>query len=162
MRWPVRAIVLTDAGDKLDAFAASAVALTKSGTSTLELAMAGVPMVVTYRGHPLSAAIVRRLLKVRFASILNLLAGEAIVPEFLQENCRPEKLAEALIGLLANPSAAAAQLAATGAVLAQLRPQGELPSATAAAAVLDLLDQPGGQRAGARCGHTFHDGERSG
>jgi lipid-A-disaccharide synthase len=147
-RWPIRPIVLTGTRDKHDAFAAGTVALAKSGTSTLELAMAGVPMVVTYRGHSVSAAIVRRMLKVPFASILNLIAGEAIVPELLQENCRPDKLAEALLGLLANPSAAAAQRAATRAILAELRPPEGLPSAAAAAAVLELLDQPGCQGSG--------------
>lgn len=147
-RWPVKPIIVTESRDKYDAFAASSAALTKSGTSTLELAMAGLPMVVTYRGNPLSAAIVRRLLKVRFASILNLIAGEAIVPELLQENCRPEKLASALLGLLADPEASAKQRSACQAVLAKLRPPAGVPSEAAAAAVLDLLDQTRGQRPG--------------
>lgn len=51
--WPVRPIVVTDVDDKHDAFAAAGAALTKSGTSTLELALAGVPMAVTYRVNPL-------------------------------------------------------------------------------------------------------------
>ena len=63
--WPVAPILVTDPTEKYDAFAASAAALTKSGTSTLELAMARVPMLVAYRVNPLSAAIARRLVTVR-------------------------------------------------------------------------------------------------
>ena len=59
--WPVRPIVVTDVDDKHDAFAAAGAALTKSGTSTLELALAGVPMAVTYRVNPLTAFMARRL-----------------------------------------------------------------------------------------------------
>ena len=59
--WAVPPVVVTETPDKLDAFAASAAALTKSGTSTLELALAGVPMLVAHRANPATAAIVRRL-----------------------------------------------------------------------------------------------------
>ncbi len=53
--WPIRPILVADTAEKHDAFAASAAALTKSGTSTLELALANVPMLVTYRVNPLTA-----------------------------------------------------------------------------------------------------------
>ena len=90
-RWAVPPVVVTETPDKLDAFAASAAALTKSGTSTLELALAGVPMVVAHRAHPATAAIVRRLVTVRYASLLNILSGEEVVPELLQEHCTPAR-----------------------------------------------------------------------
>ena len=93
--WPVRPIIVSGTEEKHDAFAASAAALTKSGTSTLELALANVPMLVTYRVNPLTAAIARRLVKVSYASLLNLLAGREVVPELLQENCTPDKLVAA-------------------------------------------------------------------
>ena len=128
--WPVRPILIDAAEEKYDAFAASAVALTKSGTSTLELALAGVPMVVAYRVNPLSAEIARRLVKIRYASILNLLAGREVVPELLQESCTPGRLAEIMVSLLTDPGRAAAQRAACREVL---------PSEAAAAAVLGLL-----------------------
>jgi lipid-A-disaccharide synthase len=141
-RWPTPPILLDTIADKHDAFAASAAALTKSGTSTLELAMAGVPMLVGYRVNALSAVIARRMITVRYASILNLIAGQEIVPELIQENCTPERIAAALVPLLTDPAAAAAQRASCRAVLAQLAPPVGTPSAAAAAEVLALLDLP--------------------
>jgi lipid-A-disaccharide synthase len=141
-RWPTPPILLDTIADKHDAFAASAAALTKSGTSTLELAMAGVPMLVGYRVNALSAVIARRIITVRYASILNLIAGQEIVPELIQEACTPEHIAAVLIPLLTDPTAAAAQRAACRAVLAQLAPPVGTPSAAAAAEVLALLDLP--------------------
>jgi len=144
-RWPTPPILLDTIADKHDAFAASAAALTKSGTSTLELALAGVPMLVSQRGNPISVAIFRRMVTVPHLSILNLIAGQEIVPELLQQDCTPERIAAALVPLLTDPAAAAAQRAACRAVLAQLAPPAGTPgdgtpSAAAAAEVLALLD----------------------
>jgi lipid-A-disaccharide synthase len=137
--WPGPAIVLTDAQDKHDAFAAATAALVKSGTSTLELAVAGVPMVVCYKVNPITAAIVRRLVHIRYASILNLLPDRLVVPELLQENCTPAAIEALLLPLLTDPAAAGAQRAETAAVLNMLRAPHGTPSAAAAAAVLELL-----------------------
>jgi lipid-A-disaccharide synthase len=140
--WTPRPIIVTDNAEKYDAFAAAAAALTKSGTSTLELALAGVPMVVAYRVNPATAAIAKRLVKVRYASILNLIAERAVIPELIQKDCTPRKLADALTPLLLDPEAAAAQRAAFRPLLAALRAPEGLPSAAAAEALLGLLDQP--------------------
>jgi len=140
--WPTPPILVTDTADKYDAFAASAAALVKSGTSTLEVAMAGVPMLVAYRVNPLTAAIVRRSVSVQHASLLNLLAGRQIVPEYLQASCTPDRLAPALTSLLTDPAAAAAQRTACHAALDQLRPLQGLPSEAAADAVLNLIGAP--------------------
>jgi lipid-A-disaccharide synthase len=140
--WTPRPVLVTEPQDKYDAFAASSAALTKSGTSTLELAMAGVPMVVAYRLNPLSAVIARRLVTVKYASVINLLAEREVVPELMQEACTPDRLASAMLTLLNDPAAAAAQLAACREMLALLRPPAGLPSEAAAAAILRLLDQP--------------------
>ncbi len=137
--WTPRPVLVTDEADKYDAFAASTAALTKSGTSTLELAMAGVPMVVTYRVNPLSAAIARRLVKVRYASVINLLAEREVVPELIQQACTPDRLAAAMRTLLNDPAAAAAQVAACRDALALLRSPVGAPSDAAASAVLDVL-----------------------
>jgi lipid-A-disaccharide synthase len=140
--WPRPPLLVSETQDKHDAFAASTAALTKSGTSTLELAMASVPMVVSYRVNPLSAAIARRMISVSHASLVNLLAQRDISPELIQKACTPEQLAAAVRVLLDDPTAAAAQRAGFRDVLAMLRPDGQVPSDAAAAAVLRVLDQP--------------------
>ncbi len=138
--WPVRPIIVTEAADKHDAFAASGAALTKSGTSTLELALAGVPMAVTYRVNPVTAAIVRRLIRVPHVAMVNLLAKRELVPELLQQDCRPSLLAATLARLLTDPEAAAQQREGFVAVLDQLRAPRGTPSEAAALEVLALLD----------------------
>jgi lipid-A-disaccharide synthase len=137
--WPVRPILVTDIAQKHDAFAAAAAALCKSGTSSLELALAGVPMAVAYRVNPVSALIARRLIKVPYAALANLLAGRMVIPEFIQQDCTPPRLADALATLLTDPHEAGAQREAFRAIAASLTPAGATPSAAAAAEVLALL-----------------------
>lgn len=75
-------------------------ALIKSGTGTLEAALAGVPFVMAYRAHPLTWALARRLVRVPHVALANLLAGERVVPELLQGEVEPGRLAAALLPLL--------------------------------------------------------------
>jgi len=138
-RWAVKPIVLTGVDEKHDAYAAAGAALTKSGTSTLELALARVPMAVTYRVNPISAALARRLIRVRHVAMVNLLAGREIVPELLQQDCRPERLRAVVGRLLLDQEAAEAQRAAFAEVMASLAAPAGLPSDAAASAVLDVL-----------------------
>jgi lipid-A-disaccharide synthase len=163
--WRTRPILVSEPADKYDAFAAAAAALTKSGTTTLELALAGVPMTVAYKVNPLTAFIARRVVKVRYASILNLIADRAVIPELIQQDCTPGKLAATLAPLLTDPAAADAQRAALRPLLAALRPPTGLPSEAAAAAVLSLLDGAGPDQAGsnqARSNQAGSDEARGG
>jgi lipid-A-disaccharide synthase len=137
--WPRKPILVTEVAEKHDAFAAARVALTKSGTSTLELALADVPMVVTYRVNPITAAIVRRVVRVSYAAMVNLLAGREVVPELIQQHCTPARLAAELGRLIESDAAADAQRTAFAAVMESLRPPQGLPSDAAATAVLALL-----------------------
>jgi lipid-A-disaccharide synthase len=137
--WPQKPVIVQTISDRYDAFAASRAALTKSGTSTLELAMAGIPMAVTYRVNPISAALGRRLIKVSHVAMINLLSKTPIVPELLQENATPEKLAATLQTLLTDQAAAAAQRENFAEALATLRPPTGTPSAAAAAAIAKWL-----------------------
>jgi lipid-A-disaccharide synthase len=99
-------------------------------------------MAVTYRVNPITAALARRLIRVKHVAMVNLLAGRAVVPELLQQDCTPEKLRDVISTLLTDAAAAAAQRAAFKPVMASLRaPEGN-PATAAALAVLDLLDQP--------------------
>jgi lipid-A-disaccharide synthase len=137
--WPIAPLVVDDIADKHDAFAAAGAALTKSGTSTLELALAGVPMAVTYRVNPITAAIARRLIRVPHVAMVNLLAGSRIVPELLQQDCTPQRLADTVAELLTSAATACRQRAAFAGLLARLRPACGRPSEAAADAVLHFL-----------------------
>ena len=110
--------------DSATLMAASDALLLASGTITLEAALLNRPMVVAYRIHPVSAALARalKLLKINRFSLPNLLAGADIVPECMQEECNPARLAAELTPLLADGEAAARQRAALAAVAAQLPP----------------------------------------
>lgn len=148
--WPSAPILLRDPAAKNDAYAAAAAGLIKSGTSSLEMAVAGVPHVVGYRANPVTAEIVRALIRVPFVSLTNLLAERLVVPEFLQQQCTPERLVAALLPLLRDPATTAAQRAGFAEVVARLRPPGGgtaggVPSEAAAAAVLATIDQAAGQ-----------------
>jgi lipid-A-disaccharide synthase len=140
--WPAAPILVEDLADKHDAFAAAAengAGLIKSGTSSLEMAVAGVPHIVAYRVNPITAAIARRLIKVPHASLVNLLCGREVVPECIQENCAPEKLTAALLPLLQNPAFITAQRQGFAETLAKLSAPEGTPSEAAAAAVLAAL-----------------------
>jgi len=145
-RWPVQPLIVTEVDDKHDAYAAAGAALTKSGTSTLELALAGVPMAVTYRVNPLTAAMARRMIRVPYVAMINLLAGRAVVPELLQQDCTAETLGRTALTLLRDPAAANAQRDAFRGVLDSLRPLEGTPSEAAAREVLHVMDQPGRHR----------------
>jgi lipid-A-disaccharide synthase len=105
----------------------------------LELALANVPMLVTYRANALSVAIAKRMLRVKYASILNLVLDRPVVPELLQHHGSPERLAAEVHRLLTDPSAVAAQRAGFAEALAMLRPPEGLPSECAADVVLSML-----------------------
>jgi lipid-A-disaccharide synthase len=137
--WPVPAAVLRDPAAKYDAFAASDAALAASGTVAVELAVAGVPSVIAYRLSPLTGFLAKRLLKVRYVSLPNLLLDRAAQPEFLQGHCTPANLAGALERLLTDPAARAAQKADAAAAVAQLTSGGDSPSQRAARCILDLI-----------------------
>jgi lipid-A-disaccharide synthase len=86
--------------DARSLLAHSAVALVKSGTSTLEAALEGTPCVTVYRTHPLTFAVARRLLRVDHIALPNLIAGRDVVPEVLQNQATPDRLADLLLALL--------------------------------------------------------------
>ncbi|HEX2215311.1 MAG TPA: lipid-A-disaccharide synthase [Xanthobacteraceae bacterium] len=99
-KWNVVPRIVVHRDEKLAAFRIARAALAASGTVTLELALAGVPMVAAYRVAALEAAIARRVIKVPSVILANLVLGEKIVPEFLQESCTADRLAAALAPLL--------------------------------------------------------------
>ena len=146
--WPLAPTILDPRGvdaagsaaDKRAAFAAADAALAASGTVTLELAASGTPMVAVYLSHPLTAAIVRRLVRVDTANLVNLVAGEKVAPEFLQEYFTPQAAAEALAPLFAAGPERARQRAAFERVTRALGRGGPPPERRAARSLLAAID----------------------
>lgn len=137
--WPVPARVITDPGEKDAAFRSARAALAKSGTSTLELAVAGVPMVAAYKVPLVEELVAHALINVPSAILANLVLGENVVPEFLQRACTPERLAAALAPLLRDTPERARQIEAFARLDGLMEIEAAAPSQRAAAAVLAAI-----------------------
>ncbi len=138
--WPVP-VSLVEGGvnQRLAVMAAADAALATSGTVALELAAVGTPHVIAYRANALTAAIVRRMVRIDMASPVNLVAGRRVTPELIQEQCTPDRLAGELSELLGNAEAVETQKAAMNEVMTALGRGGPPPSERAADAVLALI-----------------------
>ena len=137
--WPVPATVIEDRAERFDAFAASRVAIAASGTVALEIALAGLPLVPIYRTKPLTAFLARRLIRVRYVNLINLVLDRPAVPELLQDDCRPEPIAAAALGLIEDDTLRDRQKAAMAEATALLGRGGEPPSRRAADALLRVM-----------------------
>jgi lipid-A-disaccharide synthase len=139
--WAVRPRVVVEPAEKWSAFRNARAALAASGTVTLELALSGVPMVAAYRLHVVEAVIARLIrLQARLPSVIlaNLVVGENVVPELLQEDCTPERLAAALSPLLTDTPERRRQVEAFRRLDDIMAIGTVAPSAKAAALVLDI------------------------
>lgn len=137
--WPVRPRIVTTDEEKFEAFRSARAALACSGTVTLELAVAGVPHVGTYRTGWLEAQIARRLITAETAILANLVIGRKVVPEFLQEFATVEAVTGALIDVIRDGPARKTQLDGFAEIDAIMDFGGEAPSRKAAALVLQVL-----------------------
>jgi lipid-A-disaccharide synthase len=141
--WRHRAHVVEGDAARKAAMCAATVALTKSGTVTTELAMAGCPIVVGYKANPLTAMIGLAIAQVKYLTLFNIAAGEAVAPEFIQRDMTPDKLAAAVAALLDDPARRAAQIAAQNAALAKLGVGAPDPFGAAADVVIRLMRERG-------------------
>lgn len=145
--WPGDPVVLDPTGLNADqiearkrtAFAAGSVALAASGTVSLELASAGVPTVVAYDMNWLSRKIIESMAKIDTVTLTNIITGEKAVPECIGARCKPELITAAMLDLLDDPMARAAQVDAAAEAMHLLGKGGEAPGLRAARAVLDGL-----------------------
>jgi lipid-A-disaccharide synthase len=137
--WKVAPRIVVGEQEKRAAFRIATAALAKSGTVTLELALAQVPMVTAYRTGALEASIVRRALTVTSVILANLVIGENVVPEFLQENCTAEKLAGALGEVLSDSPMRRRQVDAFARLDSIMSTGNQAPSVRAADIVLAML-----------------------
>jgi lipid-A-disaccharide synthase len=137
--WPVAPTIVMGETEKRVAFRSARAALAKSGTVTLELAISGVPMVTAYKVGGLEAFILRRAIKVQSVILANLVIGEEVIPEFLQENCTPENLAAALRAVLSDTPERRRQVEAFARIDAIMSTGKEPPSVRAADIVLATM-----------------------
>jgi lipid-A-disaccharide synthase len=139
--WAVAPRIVVEPADKWAAFCRARAALAASGTVTLELALAGIPTVAAYRLSIVEWNIAR-LLRMRstLPSVIlaNLVLGDNVIPELLQSDCTPERLAKAFLPLLSDTPQRQRQIAAFGRLDAIMAIGGEAPSAKAAGIVLDV------------------------
>jgi lipid-A-disaccharide synthase len=139
--WPFRPHLVSGEEDKFASFKLGRAALAASGTVTLELAVSGTPMVVAYIADALAAKF-RFMLIAHSVVLPNLVLGENVFPEVLQEDCVGEKLSEALLPLIEGGPERDRQLADLASVYQRMRETGEVPSEKAAKIVLDHIRPP--------------------
>jgi lipid-A-disaccharide synthase len=137
---PFRAIITSNDQEKRDAIAASNIAFAKSGTVTLEVAMAGVPMLVAYRIHAISAWWFKRLSLIKYVNLINIIAKREIYPELLQSECTALTVAGVAARILEDKEYQKQQREEAQKILSQMiPPNGEQPSDIAASVVAKAL-----------------------
>src|ERR1700730_2163711 len=138
--WDVPPRVMADPAEKEAAFRVARAALAKSGTVTLELAIAGIPMVAAYKVSTIEYVTVGPAIRKRISSIIlpNLLLGENVVPEILQHHCTAETLARALIALFDQTPERQRQIDAFSRLDSIMEIGSSMPAAGAAGIVLNV------------------------
>jgi len=137
--WPVKPKIAVGETEKRAAFRIARAALAKSGTVTLELALSGIPMVTAYRVGAMEAFILRRAIQVSSVILANLVIGKDVIPEFLQEDCAPEKLSAALSEVLTDTPMRRQQVEAFAQLDAIMSTGSKSPSVLAADIVLATM-----------------------
>jgi len=105
----VRAILINE-DQKYSAFKASNLAIAKSGTNNLEIAIAQLPMITIYKINPLTHFFIKRMVKIKFANLINLILNRELIPELLQKNCCATKIATTAEKLMSNPNLSQKQI----------------------------------------------------
>lgn len=137
--WPVQPRIVVSDSDKRAAFRNARAALAKSGTVTLELALAGVPMVTAYRVTEIEAFVARRVIQTSSIILANLILGENVIPEFLQQDFTADKLAPALRDILGDTPARQRQVEAFARLEQIMSTGGKRPSELAADGVIATM-----------------------
>ena len=138
--WSVRPHLVSGEEDKFAAFKLARAALAASGTVTLELALAGTPMVVAYRADPIASSM-RFLLIAHSVVLPNLILGENVFPEFLNKDCNGEALSRRFYRLCREGDERERQLAALARVIERVRENDGRPERAAAEIVLAYAER---------------------
>ena len=123
-------------GQTYNALALADAAIVSSGTATIEAALLDVPMVVVYRVTPLTALLAKPLVRTSYFSMVNLIAERQVVPELIQKDFTPKRVAEEVLRLLNDSRARQALRAGLADVRARLGPPGAVDRAAEAIASL--------------------------
>lgn len=137
--WSVKPHLVSGESDKFKAFRLATAALAASGTVTLELGLANVPMVVAYRVDKVLSSL-RFLFNIPTVVLSNLVIGENVIPEYIQENCTAEKLVDALETLFTDTPERQRQLAGFETITGKMLLKGTTPSECAAKVVMAVID----------------------
>jgi lipid-A-disaccharide synthase len=137
--WPVQPRVVVGEPDKRAAFRLAHAALAKSGTVTLELAISQVPMIAAYRVGAIESLVIKPRIVSSSVILANLVVGDNVVPEFIQEDCTPAKLAPVLRELLTDSALRRRQLAAFAGIDVVMSTGDQSPSVRAADVVLATM-----------------------
>lgn len=129
-------VLIVNETDKLKLFSSCDFCLTKSGTITTELAFYKMPMIVAHKVNNITYWLLKKMIKIRFVTIVNLLADEEIIPELLQENCNPQRIGEEINREMKNLEIYRKKLEKN---LLKLKPDTKIPSLLAAETIISLL-----------------------
>jgi lipid-A-disaccharide synthase len=127
--WPTGTVVRVVEGETYNALGAANAAVVSSGTATVETALLNVPMVVIYRVSPLTAALAKPLVRAPYFAMVNLIAEKKVVPELVQGEFTPERVAQETLQLLQEPNAREAQRRGLEEVRKRLGPPGAVERA---------------------------------
>jgi len=140
--WPPGLKMCVVEGETYNALAAADAAIVSSGTATVEAALLDAPMVVVYRVSPLTATLAKPLVRTPFFAMVNLIAEKKVVPELVQNDFTPEKVAGEVLRLLQDPNARTAMRTGLAVVRNRLGPPGAVERA--ADAIAGLLGRGSG------------------
>ncbi|PCJ29325.1 MAG: lipid-A-disaccharide synthase [Rickettsiales bacterium] len=126
--------------DRLKAFAASDCALAKSGTNSLEIAASKTPMIVGYKMHPMSFFLLKMMIKVKYASLINIIPNREIIPEYIQSEFNKDNIIFALSQLINDKKRAQDQVKGAEKILESIGfSNGEKPSEIAAKIIIKMI-----------------------
>lgn len=134
------AVIVSDKKEKLELLKESNAAIVKSGTGSFEVMLCNCPMIIAYKVSYLSYIIIKNLIKIRFANLINIISDKEIIPEFIQNNCTAEKISSEINRIIQKKEVGEEQIAGTKDILKKLGlGKKNTPSDKAANALLKML-----------------------
>ncbi len=130
--------VISDDKFKAHILKKSIFAIAKSGTVSLEICNAKIPSIILYKMNFINFFIIKMLVKIKFANIINIAANNEVIPELLQSKCNPKKIFEVVSNFLETPSKVQEQVKKTQEVLSQFK-TGKSSSESSSKALNELL-----------------------